>query len=525
MINLFNYFLESNIVLLMFSLVYYSLIAKQPHFQFRRIYILLAVTCSLAIPFVSINIGGDIISGALFSSEITTIMLDEVVIGGGLDKPIYFLLDQHWSFYVLASYLLICLIFLVGFTNQLFSIFKIFKNKTASLSKHKDYILIEVSKKYPTFSFFKYLILSNGQHITEKERKQIIAHEKVHIRQWHSVDVLLLESLRVLFWINPAVWFFRKTQVENHEYIVDQQILAHHNRSEYQQLLVKMTVDQMKLVGNYFAKIHTLKRIDMMNEERRKPSWLKLTTATLCSLLIVVTLACNEELVEVAQSAEMVLELPAEAQEAMDKLKKKHPNEKFVYVEFDKPQEGLNIDNIIESKGIEFKTIQSVVVVKERNKIGLILATSEDFHRLAEFTKNKNETGYEVFDIVEDQPAPIGGMAEFYKYIGINMKYPSQARSIGIEGRVFIQFIVDKEGNLTNITSVKGIGAGCDQEAVRVLENAPKWTPGKQRGKAVNVRMILPITFKLDDTETTLSIEQKKSIELKRAAELKAAQL
>ena len=77
------------------------------------------------------------------------------------------------------------------------------------------------------------------------------------------------------------------------------------------------------------------------------------------------------------------------------------------------------------------------------------------------------------------------------------MKYPNQARRMGIEGRVFVQFVVDKDGQLTEIKAVKGIGAGCDEEAVRVLKSAPKWKPGKQRGRPVKVRMILPITFKL----------------------------
>ncbi len=103
----------------------------------------------------------------------------------------------------------------------------------------------------------------------------------------------------------------------------------------------------------------------------------------------------------------------------------------------------------------------------------------------------------EVFTIVEDQPTPDGGMQAFYKYIGDKLKYPAQARRMGIEGKVFVQFVVDKNGNLTEVQAVKGIGAGCDEEAVRVIQGAPKWKPGKQRGRAVKVRMILPITFKL----------------------------
>lgn len=109
----------------------------------------------------------------------------------------------------------------------------------------------------------------------------------------------------------------------------------------------------------------------------------------------------------------------------------------------------------------------------------------------------EEEVADEIFDIVEDQPTPPGGMSAFYKYVGKSMKYPNQARRMGIEGRVFVQFVVDKAGNLTNVKAIKGIGAGCDEEAVRVLKNAARWKPGKQRGRPVKVRMILPITFKL----------------------------
>ncbi|MEQ8546892.1 MAG: energy transducer TonB [Cyclobacteriaceae bacterium] len=105
----------------------------------------------------------------------------------------------------------------------------------------------------------------------------------------------------------------------------------------------------------------------------------------------------------------------------------------------------------------------------------------------------------EVFTIVEDQPEFPGGMAAFYKYVGDNMKYPSTARRMGIEGRVYVQFVVDKVGNVTEVKAVKGIGAGCDEEAERVLRQSPKFKPGKQRGRAVKVRMVLPIIFRLSN--------------------------
>ncbi len=103
----------------------------------------------------------------------------------------------------------------------------------------------------------------------------------------------------------------------------------------------------------------------------------------------------------------------------------------------------------------------------------------------------------EIFTIVEDQPEFPGGIQAFYSYVSKKMKYPSQARRMGIEGRVYVEFIVDKDGSVTNVRSVKGIGAGCDEEAVRVMSDVPKFKPGKQRGRPVRVKMVLPIYFKL----------------------------
>ncbi|MCF6361238.1 MAG: energy transducer TonB [Cyclobacteriaceae bacterium] len=109
----------------------------------------------------------------------------------------------------------------------------------------------------------------------------------------------------------------------------------------------------------------------------------------------------------------------------------------------------------------------------------------------------EEEVADEIFNIVETYPSFPGGNKAFYKYISKKMKYPPQARRMGIEGKVFVQFVVDENGNISDVKLMRGVGAGCDEEAIRVIKNSPKWNPGKQRGKAVKVRMVLPITFKL----------------------------
>jgi protein TonB len=103
----------------------------------------------------------------------------------------------------------------------------------------------------------------------------------------------------------------------------------------------------------------------------------------------------------------------------------------------------------------------------------------------------------EVFTVVEQWPTPEGGMQAFYDYVANEMEYPAAARRLGIEGMVFVRFVVEKDGSITDVTIVRGIGAGCDEEALRVVKNAPSWNPGKQRGRAVRVLMTVPIRFVL----------------------------
>ena len=100
-------------------------------------------------------------------------------------------------------------------------------------------------------------------------------------------------------------------------------------------------------------------------------------------------------------------------------------------------------------------------------------------------------------DFVEQMPEPYGGMDDFMKFLSKNIKYPSQAKMMDVGGKVFVQFVIDKQGNITQIKTIKGIGAGCDKEAERVLSLASKWKPGRQGNQRVSVRMIIPIIFKL----------------------------
>jgi len=104
----------------------------------------------------------------------------------------------------------------------------------------------------------------------------------------------------------------------------------------------------------------------------------------------------------------------------------------------------------------------------------------------------------EVFTIVENQPSFPGGIKKFFQYVNENLKYPEEAKNLGIEGKAYVQFVVSKTGEIVEVITVKGPHELLNKEAERVIANSPKWIPGTQKGKEVNVRMVLPIAFKLD---------------------------
>lgn len=142
--------------------------------------------------------------------------------------------------------------------------------------------------------------------------------------------------------------------------------------------------------------------------------------------------------------------------------------------------------------------------IMEEVKINIDIEMNEDTRIeaitvLPDVPEVEKEDVNAIFTIVETPASPVGGFEAFYKDVSNRMNYPAQARRMGIEGRVFVEFVVNRDGSLTDIKVVKGIGAGCDEVAIHVIETAPKWNPGKQRGKPVRQRMVLPIIFKLAD--------------------------
>ena len=117
--------------------------------------------------------------------------------------------------------------------------------------------------------------------------------------------------------------------------------------------------------------------------------------------------------------------------------------------------------------------------------------------------EKKAEAPNEVFRVVEQMPSYPGGPADLLKFLATNINYPKVAKDNGVEGMVVVQYVIEKDGSISNAKVVRGIGAGCDEEALRVVNAMPNWIAGKQRGQAVAVQFNLPIRFKLDDKKST----------------------
>jgi TonB family protein len=118
-------------------------------------------------------------------------------------------------------------------------------------------------------------------------------------------------------------------------------------------------------------------------------------------------------------------------------------------------------------------------------------------------TSSESDTTNVVYEVVEIQPSPEGGMAGWNKYLSENLRYPPNAQRKGIEGTVIVAFVVNTDGTTTDIEILRSVGGGCDEEVIRIVQGSPKWTPGMQRGTPVRTRMRLPLRFMLGGTDTS----------------------
>lgn len=135
--------------------------------------------------------------------------------------------------------------------------------------------------------------------------------------------------------------------------------------------------------------------------------------------------------------------------------------------------------------------------MKIRVLLLMMAMTFLGMNAMAQVVETEEITEEEVFSIVEEMPSYPGGAAAVANYIANNLQYPQSAIENGIQGKVFVQFVVEKDGSVSNVKVIRGLSTECDEAAVNVVKSMPKWTPGKQRNQPVRVSYSLPIMFRL----------------------------
>jgi len=396
-------------------LLYLLLFQKDKSFVFNRFYLLSATIFSLILPGIKLEF-----TPLVAQDIIPVVYLDDITFNNVGDAGF---LSVNW---VLIIYGLISTILLLSILYKVVAIKKITGNKII----RPDYQLVEITNSKHAFTFLHTIYM--GDQINPQYKNVILKHELTHVHQHHSLDILFLEIVSAIFWINPLFRLIRNLAETNHEFLADQNASVDTSSTSYIGALSSSVLSQLNYsLELQFYSSNIMKRINMLKTSKPNIMKVKHFTPLLLITVLIIVFSCEN------------------IESQLDDL--------------DDMQAANKITKLIESSG----------------------------------SRSITSPNGEVFDMVEDQPMPPNGMTAFYEWVGANLKYPDEAQRAGIEGRVFVQFIVDKDGNLTNILTLKGIGNGCDQEAMDLLAKSPKWTPGKQKGKEVLVRMILPITFKL----------------------------
>ncbi|WKN44325.1 M56 family metallopeptidase [Tunicatimonas pelagia] len=493
-----NYLLEVSVCWGVFYLFYHFLLTNQTTYQYNRFYLLAASLLGVVFPLLEIPLG----TATSNVVNPSAIWLDPFL---ALDAPVAAknTFQWRWDYFFGIVYGVGLLGMLGYYFRQFLSVlWAIRQSRPQSLSKEK-YRLLHTEGKFPTSSFFQFLLWDNTQTLSASEARQMMAHEETHIWQKHSYDITYFTLLKIVFWFHPLVYLFERALVENHEFAADAGALQHPtaDRQTYSRLLAKQSMASLQwTVVNHFYKSKTLKRIKMM-EKNNNLRWYRyaLVIPVVTSLFFVFSCQPDTEELEQQAIAESYEGVQAQIQEVEGKLnvltKKYFENPGHMMDAIKEKGEKTTNSESVSYKDLQLMVFDEVASSSDYQSFENLLSQLDVLQR--KLINLPDAAG--VFTVVENQPEPVGGLGEFYQHIMNNMKYPKEAREKGIEGKVFVQFVVNEYGELTDFQALKGIGAGCDEEAVRVLEEAPAWNPGTTDGKPVPVRMVLPITFKFDD--------------------------
>ena len=377
--------------------------------------------------------------------------------------------------------------------------------------KMKGYTAIFTGREQGSFSFFRYAFFPN-----ENVSPDIVRHEVSHIEHHHSWDILFTEVMMILQWFNPFIYLYKNELQSVHEYQADRDVVATGiDKKNYMMLIVQQcTAADFSGMSNNFSLILTKKRIKMITRnEKAKGLWWRLlaTLPVLAFLLIANTKVSAQEkkAVDKPITVEMgQFEIFDDDGTPIQLIDTVFYADDGSYVKFEtsdgfQPETGEPCKKLTVTSYDADGTPRNNFFITETERRGDTSTYSIEpftlsehlFEQLLDVAISTEDT---VFQIVDEMPQFQGGDQAMFTYLSENIKYPEEAKDKGIAGRVFISFVVEKDGSVSDVEVKRGIGGGCDNEAVRVVKAMPKWKPGKKDGKPVRVSYMLPIVFKLD---------------------------
>ncbi|UKK57650.1 M56 family metallopeptidase [Prevotella communis] len=367
------------------------------------------------------------------------------------------------------------------------------------------------------FSWMHYIVLSQSDY--EAQDASILAHERGHIRRRHSLDLLLVDTLTALQWFNPAMWMLRQDLRAIHEYEADAAVLSQGiNMRQYQYLLIQKAVSHCGYsVANGISHSTLKNRINMMlHKNSSRASKLKLLALV---PIVGIALAMQAETVndyvytEKTQTPQkkVIKKGKANAQIKMGnktiQVKKTEKNasgktkeplimidgKRSTKAEMDALDE-KRIDHINVLKG---KAATEIYGAEGKNGVIEIKTKKPVLLDVVVKTEAQTEPDDKPFDVVEQMPEFPGGQEALMQFLRQEVKYPKEAEEKGLQGRVVVRYIIEKDGSISEVEIVKSVNEYLDAEAIRVVKAMPKWKPGKQNGEPVRVKFTIPVTFRL----------------------------
>ena len=375
-----------------------------------------------------------------------------------------------------------------------------------------------------SFSFFRYAFFPN-----ENVDPDIMRHEMSHIAHHHSWDILFAEVMMILQWFNPFIYLYKKELQSLHEYQADRDVVATGvDKKNYMMLILQQcTAVDFSGMSNNFSLILTKKRIKMItkNEKAKGLWWRLLATLPVLAILMIANTKVTAQDAS-AKPGNLADDKPITVEMGKFEIRDDYGmpiqlmdtviyNEDGSYVKcVTSDSDALDPDTGEPLKMMTITTHKSDgtphgnMTLHWELEDEVVQYFSEPFSITEESLgtllgglstlgdKTENDS---IYQIVDEMPQYPGGEKAMMEYVAKNVKYPQEAKDKDIAGRVFVGFVVEKDGSISNVKVLRGIGGGCDEEAVRVISSMPKWKPGIKDGKPVRVSYMMPLNFKLTE--------------------------